>query len=72
MKQIYVDRRAVADQVAGLDAPPCMVVLDGDTEARADEVHILGPSSLVGRFNDPLPNGIRVWIETTSDVELVS
>ena len=68
---IHVNKNVIAkNRDEGTNFPVLTVKRGGET-TYAHEVNILGPSKIVHSPHKPLSCGARVWIETTSEIELV-
>ena len=70
IKRFHVNQQLIRKaRKEGLDIPTLTVQTSrGPIPAR--RVRILGPSELVQSLDKPLSCGARVWIQTTSEVEV--
>jgi hypothetical protein len=70
LKRIHVNQANLRRRVSGAGTDPCYTIKHKGHTHWATEVEILGPSRLVERIPNPLSCGARLWIETTSAVQL--
>jgi hypothetical protein len=70
LKRIHVNQHNLRQRVSGNGSAPCYTIKHKGQTIWAHEVLIDGPSKLVERIDSPLGCGARLWIETTSEVQL--
>lgn len=69
---IHVNQHAIRRNIKNDQREPVLTVKTYKSNTYAHEVAIHGPSKVVYSPDKPLSCGARVWIETESDVEIVS
>lgn len=73
-RRIWVEgseiRRNLGRSLRGDLLSPTVVVQDGGDIRRGFAIEILGPSRVVYRPEDPLQNGVVLWIETEAPVQI--
>lgn len=69
---IHVNQHVIRSNAKNGTNDPVLSVKRGKTNTYAHGVVIDGPSRVIYRPEKPLSCGARVWIETTSDVELIT
>jgi hypothetical protein len=70
--RIHVNQHVIRDNAKTGASAPVLTVKSGVGNTYAHAVTILGPSRVVYSPCKPLSCGARVWIETTSPVEIDS
>lgn len=70
LKRIHVNQHNLRRRVNGSGSDPCYTVKHKGQTLWAHQIHIDGPSKLVESIDAPLGCGARLWIETTSEVQL--
>ena len=68
---IHVNQHAIRRNVKNDTREPVLTVKTYKDNTYASEVNIDGPSRVVYSPDKPLSCGARVWIETTSNVEIL-
>ena len=67
---IHVNQHVIRSNHKTGAREPVLSVKQGKKNTYAHEVEILGPSRVVYSPDKPLSCGARVWIETTSEVDI--
>jgi len=67
---IHVNQHVIRSNHKTGSREPVITVKQGKKNTYAHEVEILGPSRVVYSPDKPLSCGARVWIETTSEVDI--
>ena len=68
---IHVNQHVIRSNARNGESKPVLTVKQGKRNTYAREVVIDGPSKVVYSPDKPLGCGARVWIETTSPVEMI-
>ena len=71
MKIIHINRNTIQQNAKRGETNPVCRVEEDDVVRYCMEVDIKGPSRMVYRPDTPRPCGAKLWIETSSDVELI-
>jgi hypothetical protein len=71
LKRIHINQHVIRANAKNGTDDPVITVKTSIGNDYAHEVHIDGPSTVVYSPDKPLSCGAKVWIETTSVVELV-
>jgi len=69
---IHVNQHTIRKNIKANIREPVLTVKTYKSNTYAHEVFINGPSKVVYSPDKPLSCGARVWIETESEVEIVS
>ena len=67
---IHVNQHVIRSNQKTGAREPVITVKQGKKNTYTHEVEILGPSRVVYSPDKPLSCGARVWIETTSEVDI--
>lgn len=67
---IHVNQHVIRSNQKTGAREPVITVKQGKKNTYTHKVEILGPSRVVYSPDKPLSCGARVWIETTSDVDI--
>lgn len=70
IKRVHVNQHVIRANAKNGTSHPVLTVKHGRDNLICDEVSINGPSTVVYRPCSPLSCGARVWVETTSEVEV--
>lgn len=70
IKRIHVNQHNIRHNAKGEDQRPVLTVKTAGANHKGNRVKILGPSEVVYSPDKPMSCGAKVWIETTSEVEV--
>jgi len=70
IKRIHVNMHHIRYNNKHEDKKPVITVKTSSSNTYGNEVEIHGPSKVVYSPDNPLPCGARLWIETTSEVDI--
>jgi hypothetical protein len=70
IKRIHVNMHHIRYNNKHEDKKPVITVKTSSSNTYGNEVEIHGPSKVVYSPDKPLPCGARLWIETTSEVDI--
>lgn len=69
---IHVNQHVIKANSKNDTNDPVLTIKSGKTNTYAHEVLISGPSKMVYSKNKPLSCGARVWIETESEIKIIT
>ena len=70
IKRIHVNMHHIRYNIKHEDKKQVITVKTSSSNTYGNEVEIHGPSKVVYSPDKPLPCGARLWIETTSEVDI--
>ena len=71
VKRVHINQHVIRRNGKTGGREPVITLKEGKSNTYAKGVKILGPSEIIYSPDKPLSCGAKVWVETSSEVELI-
>ena len=70
MKRIHINQHIIRRNAKTGEREPVITIKEGRSNTYGYGVNILGPSKVIYSPEKPLSCGAKVWVETSSEIEI--